>query len=132
MSGQPSLFDFVKDLSYEKKGLFDPLTPGDFNVFMVNRAFSMYPDTIFFANEMNMLSKLSPQAVNDFYFYGLDKKKRFSKWAKAEKFDIITLIQEKYQCNINRAKEIKGLMNAENEKDLIKELDKGGVSKRSK
>jgi len=132
MSNQPGLFDFIKDLSNEKKYLFDPLTPGDFNVFMINRGFSQYPDTIFFANEMNMLSKLSPQAVNDFYFYGLDKKRRFSKWAKAEKFDIIPLIQEKYNCNINRAKEIKGLMNDENEKALIKELDKGGFSKRTK
>ena len=129
MSKTPTLFDFVKDLSYDKKNLFDPLTPGDFNVFMINRAFSQYQDTIFFANEMNLLSKLSPQAVNDFYLHGLDKKRRFSKWAKAEKFDIIPLIQELYQCNINRAKEINGLMDDEARTNVIKRLYKGGLNK---
>ena len=68
MSKPPGLFDFIKDVSYEKKYLFDTYTPKDFNAFMVSRGFSYYPDSIMFASEMNKVPGLCQHAVHDFYF----------------------------------------------------------------
>ena len=126
---QPGLFDFIKDLSYDKNYIFDDYSPGDFNAFMVNRGFSYYPDTILFASEMNKYPNLERKAQNDFYFYGLDKRKRFSKWFKPGKDESLDMIQERYQCNIERAKEYLTLFSPEDLKDLKKSLDKGGLQR---
>lgn len=95
--------------------------------FMINRALSQYEDTVLFANEVNRLSSsLDPKLQYDFLYYLVPKKKRFSKWAKAQKSDKINTLVEVYKISVRKAEEISDLLSEEDFENLRNYLDKGG------
>lgn len=82
------LFDYIRDMSDTKNLLaFETeVTEGKFPgipVFMVNKAFANFQDTIFIANELNKYS-VSDKVAYLFYTYGAPKRKRFAKWYKSD------------------------------------------------
>ncbi len=78
-----SPFDFLNSINDTKKDLFeDPQAEKDYNAFLVNRGLSYFPDTILFANEMNIKRDTPKQWQFDFLRLAIPKKKRFSKWHK--------------------------------------------------
>ena len=79
-----NVFDYVKDLSFEKKYLFSDETSKLYDKFLVNRSFSYFTDTLLYANSMNMCSLIDSKMHHDFYFHGIPRRKRFSKWNKFE------------------------------------------------
>jgi len=111
-------FDIMKDLSYEKKGVLDD--EGDYNPFLTNRYFSYFPDTIFYANEMNMSKGLDNKLQHDYYFYSIRKNKRYSKWPKKDKIEILQAIQIYYGYNLSKAKEVLNILNKEQVDFILK------------
>ena len=111
------LFDIVADLSFEKNDLLrnanrDELLH-EYNPFMINRAFSMYPDTIMYAEEMNGLRDLDKDMQHDYFLRAIPKKKRFG-WVKGEKQDsLVAIIAKVYKINLQRAKEIMDILTPE-------------------
>lgn len=82
------LFDYIRDMSDTKKLLaFDTeVAEGKFPgipVFMVNKAFANFQDTIYIANELNKYN-ISDKVAYLFYTYGAPKRKRFAKWYKSD------------------------------------------------
>ena len=76
-------------------------------VFLTNRGLSQHPDLIFYANEINKFSNLPAKMQYDWLFSVVEKKKRpFKKWAKGPKDEDVKLIQEHYEYNERRAKEV--------------------------
>ncbi len=54
-------FDFVNSISYNKKNLFNEepeQSQKDYAPYIVNKALTLYPDCLFYANEMNRLHHL--------------------------------------------------------------------------
>lgn len=100
---EPGLFEILDDLSFKKKYLFEEDLCKSYNKFMLNRGMAQHIDTVMLANEMNKRPNLCPLMHHDFYFFSVDKKKRYGKWAKSdlseEQRTLIQYIQSKYDVN---------------------------------
>lgn len=120
-----SPFDIVTDISFKKEYIYDE--EADYVPFLTNRAFSYFPDTIFYANEMNRHAAIPSKMQHDFYFYAIPKKKRFSKWAKAPKHEDLALLMDVYKYSIDKAKQVLPLFSAEQLQELRDSTIQGGV-----
>lgn len=126
-----SPFDIVSAVCEKSQGRLDTGECG-YEAYVVNRALSNVQDTVFFANEMNAAFNLPRQMQFDFYFFGLDKRKRYGKWHKNQD-DTATLdiIQEYLGCSKSKAKEVVDILKPHIE-EIKQELDKGGVNGKSR
>jgi hypothetical protein len=124
-------FDFMNAASFSKEDLIGDsenpeLTEKQYNAYIVNRGFSNFEDTILHANEMNKRHGLFPAAQFDYYRSVLRKRKRFSKWHKADKNDDLDAIQQVYQCNRTVAKMYLKVLSTEQMKVIHDKLITGG------
>ena len=94
--------------------------------YVVNRGFTNFEDTILHANEMNMRHGLFDAAQFDYYKAVLRKRKRFSKWPKADKDINLDAIQEVYQCNRTVAKQYLKVLNKEQLETIHDKINEGG------
>lgn len=97
-----------------------------YNSFMVNRGLSYFRDTVLWANEMNQRNTLDNDIKYSFLNNTINKKKRFSKWFKAEKNDDIEVVIESYQVSRQRAIELLSLLDKEKLNSLREKLFRGG------
>jgi hypothetical protein len=126
-----SPFDFMNAASFTKKDVIreselPEMTEKQYNAYIVNRGFTYFEDTILHANEMNQRHDLFPAAQFDYYRSVLRKRKRFSKWHKAEKNTDLDAIQEVYQCNRTVAKMYLKTLTKEQLKTVHDKLVTGG------
>ena len=124
-------FDFMNAASFSKEDLIrnsdiPEHTEKMYTPYVVNRGFTNFEDTILHANEMNMRHGLFDAAQFDYYKAVLRKRKRFSKWPKADKDINLDAIQEVYQCNRTVAKQYLKVLNEEQLKDVHAHLVTGG------
>ena len=119
-------FSYVKSIN-SKDTYYSDIS--EYVPFVVNRGFSYTWDTVLFANAMNMAAHIGKEMQYDFYFHGLDKKKRFGKWIKKENFDDLLAISGAYRCSISRAIEYSRILTSEQIKILRDGLEKGGLIK---
>lgn len=103
----PSPFDFINDISYNKKDLLDedPENIKDYNPWMVNKGLSYFHDTIEYANYMNLYYQLDKELQYSFLINIVRPRKRFSKWHKNEKDSDLQAVMQYYGYNVNKAKE---------------------------
>jgi len=104
-----SPFDFMNAASFSKEDIINDsdnpeLAEKQYNAYIVNRGFANFEDTILHANEMNQRHGLFAAAQFQYYRSVLRKRKRFSKWPKADKSADLDAIQQVYQCNRTVAK----------------------------
>lgn len=129
-----SPFDFMEAASFSKEDLIrsnenPELIEKQYNAYIVNRGFANFDDTILHANEMNMRHHLFPAAQFDYYRGVLRKRKRFSKWHKAEKNEDLDAIQQVYSCSRTVAKLYLKALSKEDLKKVHDRLITGGVSR---
>lgn len=129
-----SPFDFINAVSFSKEDLIDnhenpEHAEKQYNAYIVNRGLSYFEDTILHANEMNQRAHLFDKAQFDYYLGALRKRKRFSKWHKAEKNSDLDAIQEVYQCNRTVAKLYLKALSSDDMKAVHERLATGGPSK---
>jgi hypothetical protein len=106
--------------------MVDDITEKQYNSFMVNRGLSYFNDTVLMANEMNINSHLDNRLQFDFFINIIRKKKRFSKWAKAETSSDVEVIKEYYGYNNQKARQILNLITPDQMEVLKKKVNKGG------
>jgi len=111
-----SVWDLAKNISEGGPNLFRTaenieLVEKDYVSFMVNRSMSYHYDTIQIANMVNSWAHIPKQAQYEFFKATVKPKKRFSKWPKPEKSDLINIIMEEYQCNRQHAETYASLLN---------------------
>jgi hypothetical protein len=123
-------FDFVNSINDKTGNLIDR----DFDKekqyipFVINRAFSQFPDTVMAANSMNTFPHLDKKLQYDFLYNSIKKRKRFSRWPKAEwDEEIGGMICEYYNVSKYRAREYMALMTEEDIEYLKRKTWKGGV-----
>lgn len=127
-------FDFMNAVSFSKEDLISnhdnpEIAENLYVPYMVNRGFTNFQDTILHANEMNLRAHLFKDAQFEYYRGALRKRKRFSKWPKADKDKDLDAIQEVYQCNRTIAKLYFKALSKEDLKQIHNKLITGGVSK---
>jgi len=110
------LFSMINSLTYKKAYNFEEK---DYNPFMVNRFMSFFPDTIIYANEMNICWQLPKKIQYDFYFNIVRSRFRSSEWFKTDKKEAhINNITRYFNVNINRAREMLTFLSEEDLKEL--------------
>ena len=129
-----SPFDFMEAASFSKEDLirsneYPEMIEKQYNAYIVNRGFINFEDTILHANEMNMRHHLFPAAQFDYYRAVLRKRKRFSKWHKAEKNEDLDAIQKVYSCSRTVAKMYLKALSKEDLQNVHDRLSVGGVSR---
>jgi hypothetical protein len=134
MSKDISPFDFMSAVSETKEDLIGnhetpSLAEKQYNGYIINRGFANFEDTILHANEMNQRAHLFDAAQFDYYRGALRKRKRFSKWPKAEKSVDLDAIQHVYSCNRTVAKLYLKALSKEDLVIIHEKLVTGGVSK---
>lgn len=119
------LSDILNSINQTKENLFtsDPRIEKEYVPFVINKCFSYFPDTIFYANRMNQVSSLDKKMQYDYLLSTISKKKRFSKWIKPEENKDIEVIKEVYGYSEQRAREVLDLVSVE---DLKQFIQKGG------
>ena len=122
-------FDFINAINSTKQNLFqdDPTAKKDYKAFIVNMGLSQFPDTILYANEMNLRSHIDEDWQFFFLLNSVTKKKRFSKWAKKDSVtESLSLVKEYYGYSSNRAKEALSVLSDEQLSMIKEKLYKGG------
>ncbi len=104
-----SLFDVLNSL-YSSKEIEFVDAEKAYNPYMINKFVSMNSDLIFLSNEMNINPFLSKRVQFDFYNSIIRKKKRYTKYLKAEKDDAIDIIKFYMKCSNEKAKDILRLL----------------------
>lgn len=122
-------FDYINNVSADKNSIWDSATSeSDYNSFMINRGLSQYRDTILFAQVMNQSGQfVSKEMQYDFYRLAItNKKKRFTKWAKADKMLEIEKLALHFGINKRTMDNYVSLMNEADYSTLLKTLERGG------
>lgn len=119
------LSDFLNSINQSKENLLskDPRLEKEYIPFVVNKCFSYFPETVFYANRMNINSHLDKKLQYDYYLYTVSKKKRFSKWVKPEENEKIDMIKEIYGYSDREARMVSDLVSVEELKQFVQ---KGG------
>lgn len=97
-----------------------------YNPFMVNRALSYHIDCIFYVNDVNINSGSDNIMQFEYLLHSVRPKKRFAKWAKPEKNEDISAVQEYYKMSYRKAAEACKVLTAEQIKTIKERLYKGG------
>jgi hypothetical protein len=125
-------FDFVTDINLRKKDIMTnsdnpELAERTYNPFLTNRALSYFPDTIHYANEMNMHSELDNIMQYSFLLNIVRKRKRFSKWHKTTDDEDLQAVIDYYGYSVKRAKEALKILGDEQLLTIKEKMNKGGM-----
>ena len=117
--------DIVPSILQNKNFVLD--NERDYVPFVVNRALSFHYDCVLQANEMNMWPNLDEKLQYDYYLNSIRSYKRpFQKWLKRETISELELIQEYYNCSLEKAKEYLTVLTKDQLNTIRKRLFKGG------
>jgi len=107
-----NVFSFIDSITYTKKDLLeeDIGLEKQYVPYIVNRHLSLFPDTIFHANNMNSHGILSKKLQYDYLRLSIRKRKRYTKWPKKVENTDIDSIVEYYDCSKRKAKEYLGVL----------------------
>lgn len=83
-------------------------------------------DSIMYANDMNINNHLCSHAQFSYYINTIRKMKRKHTWIKKQDDETLSLIQDCFKVNINKAKEIYKILNDEDIVKIKKSMIKGG------
>jgi hypothetical protein len=128
-----SPFDIVNIIYLKERELTDEEIDLWYNAYIINRALSNNLDTIFLANELNMSWQLSKRMQFHFFYYAVDKRKRYGKWHKKEvdaEEEKIQLIKDCYGYSTTKARETLPLIEQQKGWGQLKaEMKKGGIAR---
>ena len=125
-------FDFVNDINLGKKDIMTnsenpELAERTYNPFLTNRALSYFPDTVQYANLMNMYSDLDNIMQYSFLLNIVRKRKRFSKWHKTTDDEDLQAVIDYYGYSVKKAKEALNILGDEQLVTIKEKMSKGGM-----
>lgn len=126
-------FEYVNAINTSKKDIMiDDIAEKAYVPYTINRSLSYFNDTALVANEMNKHSHIDKKLQFHFLLNIVRKRKRFSKWAKAEQISDIDIVKEYYGYSDEKARQVLGLLNDEQMTILKGKVYKGGKVARRK
>lgn len=99
------------------------------HMFLVNRAFSFSIDCLEHAINMNNVSDIDAKMHYDYYFYAVERRKRWDKWVKPKELNNLDVVKEYYSCSSKKAKEYLRILNDEQLKHIRDTIHKGKPKK---
>lgn len=99
-------FDFVNDITYGKKDIFSEDTQRAYVPFLINRALSYFPDTVMYANDMNLVHFLDKYVQYKYFLHAIPRRRRFAKWGKKINDEDVVSVSKVYQLSPSKAAEI--------------------------
>jgi hypothetical protein len=127
-SNTSPLFMYLDSITYSKKDLMgSECSEKDYVPFIINKGLSLYEDTIYYANLMNIHNNASKRMHYDFYLNSIRQRKRYSKWPKFEPTENYRIISEYYKYNHERTLEALKILSEEQIDEIKKKLEKGGI-----
>ena len=97
-----------------------------YNSFMVNRGLSYFQDTVIIANEINRHHQIDSKLQYQFLINMIRKRKRFSKWAKAQKESDIDAVKEYYGYSNEKSRQALTLLSPDQITIIKNKVSKGG------
>ena len=120
-------FEYLNSINHSKKDvMIDDLTEKSYNSFMVNRSLSYFPDTVQFANLMNRYHHTDNKLQYHFLINIIRKRKRFSKWFKAETESDIEVVKKYYGYSNEKARQALPLLSPDQITIIRQKVDQGG------
>ena len=121
-------FDYINSINFTKKNLMkgsenDELAEKGYVPYITNKTLSYFTDTLLYANEMNRYHFLDNRLQYEFYLNSIRKKKRFAKWAKADKNNDIEMISQYYQCSPTKAISALSILTSEQLKEIKNKME---------
>lgn len=128
-----SPFDYVNAINFNKHDLMtgtenDELAESAYVPFLTNRSLSNFPDTILYANEMNMKHHLDNKLQFHYLINSIRPKKRFSKWAKRQDSDDFEAVKEYFKYNNTKTEQAISLLTPEQITKIKNKLKTGGTN----
>lgn len=118
------LKDWLNSINFTKEDLSENIS--QYPPFVINKCMSGHVDTIMFANEMNMAHHLSKDLQYQFYLNIVRKRKRFAPWLRKENIEDISLIQQYYGFNFEKAQQALKILSKEQIDYIKSKMAKGG------
>lgn len=128
------LSDFLNSINYTKEDIFEEdaeYASKEYPPFVVNRCLSYFPDTILHANAMNQYHLLDNRVQYDYLRHSIRTRKRFSKWAKAEKSKDLDVVKKYYGYSNKRAEEALDILSDSDIEKMRSEMYEGGSKTKS-
>lgn len=124
-------FDYVTAISFNKQDLMtgtenDELAEAGYVPFLTNRSLSNFPDTVLYANEMNMQNHLDNKLQFSYLINSIRPMKRFSKWAKRQDSEDFEAVKQYYKYNNTKTEQALQLLSPDQIKTIKKKLTTGG------
>lgn len=120
-------FDFLNSINSTKANLMtSEESEKEYVPFVINRSLSYFPDTILYANEMNVAHHLDKRLQYDFFINTIRKRKRFSKWIKSTKSSDLEVVKAYYGYSDEKAETALTLLSEQQLKSLKEKSYKGG------
>jgi len=122
------LKDYLYTINQSKKNLMDE--DGDavkgYPPFIINKCLSSHPDSILFANEMNVQNHIDKKMQYDFYLNSLKPRKRFAPWMRKNELENLELVKQYYGYNHSKAVAALRILTNSDLEEIKKLLDTGG------
>jgi hypothetical protein len=133
----PDLGDFLNSINRNKNNLMedpelDPkLVEKEYKglAYVINRVLGYFPDTIFFAQEMNMRSSLDGKPQYLFYLNAISKRSRFAKGIKTENPEHLEIVKEYYGYSSKKARKALEILTEDDIKYIQARMNKGGLAR---
>ena len=130
-------FDFVNDINQGKVNLMrgsenDKLAEESYVPYLTNMALSMFPDTVLYANEMNMNHTMPNRAQYEFLLNSVRPGRRFGgKWPKKVDDEALEAVCEFFNVNTRIGRDYLNLMSPEQIEMIKQKQEKGGNNGRT-
>ena len=126
-------FDYLNAINDTKQNVIEDsdnpeLAEKLYPPYLVNRGLSFFIDTVYLANEMNRHHHLDNKMQFDFLINIVRKKKRFSKWFKAQPDEEVEAVMDYYGYSQDKARQVVGLLTKDQITQIIKRQCKGGLN----
>lgn len=122
------LKDYLNSINHDKTPLLDshPEVEKSYAPYVINRCMSYFPDTILYANSMNLRSGLDKKMQFDYLRLSIRPRKRFSKWMKNEISEEVQQIKQYFGYSTKKALDVQPLLSKNDKNLIIERLNRGG------
>jgi hypothetical protein len=126
-------FDYLNAINDTKQNVIEDsdnpeLAEKLYPPYLVNRGLSFFIDTVYLANEMNRHHHLENKMQFDFLINIVRKKKRFSKWFKAQPDEEVEAVMDYYGYSQDKARQVVDLLTKDQITQIIERQRKGGLN----
>ena len=94
--------------------------------FVVNRSLSYFPDTVLYANEVNLYPDLDKKCQFHYLINSVRSRKRFSKWVKKLEDNDLSVVMEYYGYSARKAEAALQVLSPNQIEQIKTRLLKGG------